>query len=158
MVGQALFGTGLRNGNEIDELAGDLLDGSSRYTSFMPPFSISYPAKEEIEMEARNWAIAVWGLYLVSFVTVGITALIGLIIAYVKRPDLRSTPFGSHMTSAIRTFWISLIVGLIGLILSAILIGYFVLLLIGLWSLFRCVRGLIKAVDNKPIDDPLGWF
>jgi uncharacterized membrane protein len=109
-------------------------------------------------MEPRNWAIAIWGLYLASFVTVGITALIGLIIAYVKKPELSSTPFGSHMTSAIRTFWISLVGGVIGMILSVIMIGYLLLLLVGLWALFRCVRGLIKAVDNRPIEAPLGWL
>ena len=109
-------------------------------------------------MEPRSWAITVWLLYLISFVTVGLTALVGLIIAYVKRPELASTPFGSHMTYAIRTFWISLVGGLLGAILSVVLIGYLVIVVVGLWSLFRCVKGLIKALDGRAIDKPTGWL
>jgi uncharacterized membrane protein len=109
-------------------------------------------------MEPRSWAITVWVLYLVSFATVGFTALVGLIIAYVKKPDLASTAFGSHMTYAIRTFWVSLLGWILGGILTVVLIGYLLLLVVALWSLFRCVRGLIKALDGRAIDDPTGWL
>jgi uncharacterized membrane protein len=109
-------------------------------------------------MEPRSWAIAVWALYLVSIVTVGLTALVGLIIAYVKKPDLASTPFGSHMNYAIRTFWVSVAGWIVGSILTVVLIGYLLLLIVSLWSLFRCVRGLIKALDGRAIDDPTGWL
>jgi uncharacterized membrane protein len=109
-------------------------------------------------MEPRSWALSVWALYLVSIVTIGLTAVAGLIIAYVKKPELASTPFGSHMTYAIRTFWISLIGWLLGAVLSVVLIGYPLLLLVGLWTFFRCIRGLIKALDGRPIDDPTGWL
>ena len=114
--------------------------------------------QEEKNVQGRTWAIVVWALYIASFFTVGITALIGLIIAYVKRNDLNSTPFGSHLTSAIRTFWISLIGIVIGGVLLLVFVGYFILLLLGLWGLFRCVRGLIKAVDDKPISNPTSWL
>ena len=62
---------------------------------------------------AQSWAIVVWALFLASILSVAFTALIGLIIAYVKRRDLAGTRYASHMTSAIRTFWITLIVGII---------------------------------------------
>ena len=38
--------------------------------------------------DPKIWAIAVWGLYLAGLVS-GITALIGLILAYVKRGEAR---------------------------------------------------------------------
>jgi uncharacterized membrane protein len=53
--------------------------------------------------DLRTWAIAVWVLYLASYLT-GITAIVGVIIAYVKRQDAAGTPYASHMTYAIRTF------------------------------------------------------
>ena len=109
-------------------------------------------------MQGRTWAIVAWALYISSFFTAGITANIGLIIAYVKRDDLNSTPFGSHLTSAIRTDWISLIGIVIGSVLLLVFVGYFILFLLGLWGLFRCVRGLIKAADNEPISNPTGWL
>lgn len=106
----------------------------------------------------RTWAIIVWGLYLASFVTVFLTMVVGVIIAYVKRRDLTGTPFESHMTSAIRTFWISLIGSIIGYVLTLVLIGFAVIFVLVVWLLFRSVRGLIRAVDGKAIDRPRGWL
>lgn len=40
---------------------------------------------------AQSWAIAVWALFLASILSVAFTAIIGLIIAYVKRRDLAGT-------------------------------------------------------------------
>jgi uncharacterized membrane protein len=108
--------------------------------------------------DPKMWAIIVWGLYIASYFTAFATGLIGLIIAYVKRGELAGTPFESHMTSAIRTFWITLIVGIIGGVLSFVLIGIPILLLLALWHLFRVIRGIIKALDGKPIDNPTGWL
>jgi uncharacterized membrane protein len=107
--------------------------------------------------EERNWAIAVWLLYLGSYITV-ITIIAGLIIAYMKRSQFAGTPYESHMTSAIRTFWISIVVGLIGLALTIVGIGLFVLIALAVWQIFRCVRGLLRAINGLPIQDPTGWL
>ena len=106
----------------------------------------------------QTWAIIVWALFIASYFTASISGIVGVIIAYVKRGDLVGTPFESHMTSAIRTFWISLIVGIIGFVLAFVLIGFLVLGLLALWNLFRVVRGLIRALDGQPIADPAGWL
>jgi uncharacterized membrane protein len=107
---------------------------------------------------AQTWAIAVWALFLASIFSVALTGIIGVIVAYIKRRDLAGTPFASHMTSAIRTFWITLIVGAIGFVLLLIGIGSIILGLLVLWHLFRVVRGLIRAIDGQPIADPAGWL
>ena len=106
----------------------------------------------------KTWAIIVWALYLASIFTFAITGIIALIIAYVKRGDLVGTPFESHMTSAIRTFWIGLIFGIIGVVTAFILIGVVILVAISLWQLFRAIRGLVRALDGRPIDNPTGWL
>jgi len=106
----------------------------------------------------QTWAIVVWGMFLASIFSFAITGVIGLIIAYVKRGDLAGTPYESHMTSAIRTFWTVVIVGVIGCVLLLVGIGVLVLVLLGLWHLFRVIRGLIRAIDGRPIDDPRGWL
>lgn len=110
------------------------------------------------QTEPRTWAIVVWGLYIGWYFTFGITMLVGLIIAYVKRDELAGTPFASHMTSAIRTFWIFVIVGVIGFALSFVGIGLVILGLLGIWHLFRVIRGIVRAIDRQPIDDPTGWL
>jgi uncharacterized membrane protein len=107
--------------------------------------------------DARTWAIAVWVLYLAGLV-IGITALIGVILAYVKRGDVAGTPFESHMAYAIRTFWLGLLGAVIGVILTFVLIGFLVLLAVGIWVIYRSVRGLVLALDGRPIPDPLGWL
>ncbi len=106
----------------------------------------------------QTWAIIVWALMIASYFTAALTGIAGLIIAYVKRDDLVGTAFESHMTSAIRTFWISLIVGIIGFMLVFVFIGFIVLGLLTLWQLFRTIRGLVYALDSKPIADPTGWL
>lgn len=100
----------------------------------------------------------VWSLYLASYVTFFLTAVIGLIIAFIKRDELAGTAFASHMTSAIRTFWIAFVGILIGGALSVIGIGVVLIIALVIWQLFRSVRGLVLALDGKPIEDPTGWW
>jgi uncharacterized membrane protein len=108
--------------------------------------------------QPQTWAIVVWGLLIAPYFTALMTGIVALIIAYVKREDLAGTPFESHMTSAIHTFWISLIVGIIGVVLAFVGIGFIILGLLALWQLFRVIRGLVRALDGAPIADPTGWL
>ena len=110
------------------------------------------------QTDPRTWAIVVWGLYIAFFFTFAITMVVGVIIAYVKREELLETPFASHMTSAIRTFWISVVVGVIGFVLSIIGVGIVILVLLAVWQLFRIIRGIVRAIDRQPITDPTGWL
>lgn len=112
----------------------------------------------ESSTDPKTWAMIVWGLYIASYFTAFITMIVGLIIAYVKRGELAGTPFESHMTSAIRTFWISVIGGIIGVVLSIIGIGVIILVALAVWQIFRVIRGMVRAVDGRPIDDPQGWL
>jgi uncharacterized membrane protein len=108
--------------------------------------------------DPKTWAMIVWGLYIASYFTAFITAIVGVVIAYVKRDELAGTPFESHMTSAIRTFWISLIGYIISAVLMFVLIGFLLAAVVFVWQLFRTIRGIIRAMDGRPIDDPTGWL
>lgn len=100
----------------------------------------------------RNWAVAVYVLYLVSSIT-GITAIIGVIMAHIKVNE--SDPvWRSHFAFQIRTFWWSLLFFLISFLLVFIVIGIPLLVLVGLWFLVRCIVGLIRASDGRPIPAP----
>ncbi len=139
------------------------------------------PARSDDLSTQRLWALIVWGCFLGNFLT-GFTGLIGVILAYVKRPKLKGTIYASHMVSAIRTFWIGLgavLGGLLGpfwMFLAAttphgsptpavpafmivLALGCVVLFLGGfVWILFRAIRGFVRALEQKPIDDPYGWI
>ena len=58
-------------------------------------------------------------LYLVS-ITLGVTILIGLVIAYMNRGQATGTWAESHYTYQIRTFWIGLLYSLISVVLMLV--------------------------------------
>ena len=78
-------------------------------------------------------------------------------MAYVKRNEMAGTIYHDHMQFLIRTFWVSLIGGLIGLVLSLVLIGIPILIAVGIWYLYRMIFGLVRLLDNKPVD-PYRWL
>jgi hypothetical protein len=57
--------------------------------------------------EDKTMAVVCYALYLLAFAT-GITAIIGVIIAYTQRPTAGPV-MESHYTFLIRTFWIGLV-------------------------------------------------
>jgi uncharacterized membrane protein len=60
------------------------------------------------ESDLRLVSALIYGLYLFAFCN-GITALIGVVIAYVKRADARGTIYESHFSNAITVFWVATI-------------------------------------------------
>ncbi len=60
----------------------------------------------------------IYGLYGASFL-VGITSIVAIILNYVKRGDVAGTYLESHFTWQIRTFWISVIVAIVGALADA---------------------------------------
>ncbi|WP_290652459.1 hypothetical protein [Aquisalimonas sp.] len=101
----------------------------------------------------RQIPMVVYILYLVGFLTSGITTLIGVVFAYVNR---NSAPewVQSHYTFQIRTFWLSLAVGLLGVVLSVIGVGFLILLALMIWTIVRCVVGLSRLSEYQPIENP----
>ncbi len=95
-----------------------------------------------------TWVI--YGLYAASFV-VGVTGIAAIIMNYVKRGDVAGTYLESHFTWQIRTFWISLIVAVIGLVLMLVLVGWLVLVADTVWVIYRLVIGAIRLNDNRPV-------
>ena len=95
-------------------------------------------------------------LYLASFV-VGITSLIGLIMAYVYQPAAPAW-VQSHYRFQIRTFWIGLLYGLIGAVLAIIIVGWLVILATVVWYLVRCVKGMQRVNAGLPPENVTTWF
>ncbi len=98
----------------------------------------------------------VYILYLVS-IAIGITAIIGLVMAYVNRdeaPDWLQT----HYRFQIRTFWTGALYLFTGIFLSQFIFGLFIILFWLLWLIVRCTKG-IKFLDRKQAyPDPAGWM
>jgi len=98
-----------------------------------------------------------YGLYAVGFLN-GFTAIIGVIIAYVRRPDVAGTYLESHFTYLIRTFWIGLLGGVVSALLLIVGIGFILMFAVAIWFIYRIVKGWIKLADQKPLEDPTGWL
>ena len=114
---------------------------------------------EEISQDkstTEGSARIVYILYLVGIVF-GITGIIGVVMAYVNRSDAPQW-LQTHYQFQIRTFWIGALYIFIGMILTLVIVGYFVLLFWVIWLVVRCVKGL-KLLDQKEAHpNPTGWM
>ncbi|MFN3508743.1 MAG: DUF4870 family protein [Allorhizobium sp.] len=98
----------------------------------------------------------VYCLYLVSFV-VGLTGIVGLIMAYVNRGKGPAW-VDTHYTYAIRTFWIGLLYALVSALLMVAMVGMLLIFAVAIWIVVRCVIGLQKASAGEPIANPASWW
>jgi len=101
-------------------------------------------------------AIAVYVLYGLGYFTM-VTALIGVVIAYVKLEDADPV-MASHFRFQVRTFWIGLLYNVIGIPLSLVLIGIPILVWWFIWSVIRIVKGALLAAEGKPVANPRSWL
>ncbi len=100
--------------------------------------------------------LTVYILYLVGFLT-GITVLVGVVIAYLQR-DHTDRVSQSHFQFQITTFWIGLLYFFIGFITLHIAIGALILVWGVVWTVIRCVKGLLALNMGEPIRDPNSWW
>ena len=100
----------------------------------------------------KTLTLAVYILYALSYFT-GITAIIGIVINYVKREEVAGTWLESHFRWQIRTFWFGLLWAVIGAATIVILIGFAILFANFIWIIYRIVKGWLNLNDNKPMPD-----
>jgi len=96
----------------------------------------------------RTLAHVVYALQTVALVT-GIPMLIGVIINYVTRGEVRDSWVDSHYRWQIRTFWYSVLWTVLGTVTVVILVGYLVLTLAYLWLIYRIAIGWIKLSNAE---------
>ncbi|KJS06193.1 MAG: hypothetical protein VR73_10510 [Gammaproteobacteria bacterium BRH_c0] len=94
----------------------------------------------------------VYILQALSFV-VGITAIAGVVINYLKRDEVRGTYLESHVNWQIKTFWYTLLGYFIGVLLFIVLIGWLVMIAVTVWYIFRIIKGWLALNDGKELPD-----
>ncbi|MEY3474424.1 MAG: hypothetical protein RL087_882 [Pseudomonadota bacterium] len=112
------------------------------------------PKTAEELASLRRLTLVTYVLYALAWFN-GLTAVIAVIINYVKRDDARGTLYESHFTWQIRTFWWSLAWALVGFITSFILVGFAILFGAAIWSIYRIVKGWLYWNDRKPLPLPV---
>ena len=115
-----------------------------------------YPASVSFDPAAGDTAKIIYILYLVSL-AVGITAIVGVIIAYVNRTGAPAW-VGTHYQVQIRTFWIGILYGLISVVTMFIFIGFLFALFALIWWIVRCAKGLQRVSRGEPYENPTTWL
>jgi len=100
---------------------------------------------------AKTLATVVYALQAASFF-VGITAIVAIVINYVKIDDVRGTWLESHFRWQMRTFWYGLLWGVIGSILLIVLVGWFILAADAVWVIYRIVKGWLRLNEGKEVN------
>jgi len=110
-------------------------------------------AQFEVKTPADRTVMHVlYGLHTVAWASMGTLAVIALIINYVKRADELDALYVSHHNYMIATFWWTVlwlvVTGPLWLLLF--FPGVIAYTIIGLWYLYRCLRGWLRFTENRP--------
>ncbi len=115
-----------------------------------------------------TWTHVIYGLHAFSLLTgilgaatvvgaflTGWPSIIAVILNYVKRSEARGTWLESHFRWQIRTFWYGLlwislcILFVIGTLGIGIIVAWIPMIIVGLWFIYRIVRGWIALNDGR---------
>lgn len=99
-----------------------------------------------------------YGLHTLSFFSAGVFSVVAMVLNHLKRAELPDLFYRSHFRWQARSFWFTLL----WLLLTAPLWIFFVFpgwvawSVVGLWYLYRFVRGWWCFVEGKPMPTPPG--
>jgi uncharacterized membrane protein len=102
------------------------------------------------------------GIVVVAYILIALgyftalsTGIVGLIIAYLKRGDLKGTYLESHCTLLIRVFWWSTIWYALAWILAFTVIGIPLALLVGgisyVWTAYKLIKGFLRIHAEQAV-------
>ena len=93
--------------------------------------------------------------FVVTSFLAGWPSIIAVIINYVKRDEVRGTYLESHFSWQLRTFWYALlwvvVMGLLIMTLIGIPIAMVIGVGVGIWVIYRIIRGWLALIEGKPI-------
>ncbi|WP_027366335.1 DUF4870 family protein [Desulfocurvibacter africanus] len=98
----------------------------------------------------RKIVLVCYVLYAASLF-VGVTGIVAIVVNYLKRTEAEGTWLESHFTWQIKTFWYSLLIGVVAFITFFFLIGWFVAIAGFVWFIYRIVKGFLAFNEGKPV-------
>ena len=103
--------------------------------------------------EPRTLTHVLYALHTVTWFSGGIFSVIAIVINMVNFGSLPDDFYRSHWRWQSRTFWFALIAFIVTAPLWLLFVfpGWVAYILIGLWYLYRCVRGWIAFSDRRPM-------
>lgn len=100
------------------------------------------------EKNQKDLTQLVYILQVISL-AVGLTAIAGVILNYLKRDEVKGTYLEAHFRWQIKTFWYALGGVILGWLLAIVLVGFLILAATGLWYIYRIVKGWLALNDGK---------
>jgi uncharacterized membrane protein len=109
-------------------------------------------------LHALSAAIGIFGAAsIVGSFVFGVPSIVAVIMNYVRRANVRGTYLESHFTWQIRTFWWTLALSVLVFVVSAplmlILVGFLTapagIFVIGLWVVYRVIRGWLALKERR---------
>jgi len=119
----------------------------------MREYLMSPAMSEEQLRSAKTLTAVIYALY-AGFFIAGISAVVAVVINYVKRDDMVGTWLESHFRWQIRTFWFGLLLVVLGVLTYVIIIGWLILAFACVWFIYRIVKGWLNLNENKPMYPP----
>jgi uncharacterized membrane protein len=111
---------------------------------------------DDAALKSQQTAKIIYLLFIGNII-VQFLGIIGVVVAYIHKEDAPDW-LKSHYQFQIRTFWIGLLIAVIGGLLLFVGIGFFVLLFWVVWVVIRCVKGMKLIDQQQPHPDPTSWL
>ena len=93
--------------------------------------------------------------FIITAFLTGWPSIIAVIMNYIKRDEVRGTFLDSHFSWQLRTFWYALlwvlVIGLLIITLIGIPIAWVVAIVVGIWVLYRIIRGWMNLASRQPM-------
>ncbi len=110
----------------------------------------------DAEPQSEDLSGFVWAVYVLQLLTPftgGLSFLAGGVIAYLKHDESIGLMEQSHFRWQIKTFWIGLGAGIVGVFLLLVWIGVIVLTLTEIWIIYRVIKGGYSFSQREEIEN-----
>jgi uncharacterized membrane protein len=108
------------------------------------------PGSDDKLVSLKTLTTVIYALYALSLFA-GVTAIVAIVLNYIKLDDAKGTWLESHFSWQIRTFWWSVVWLVVGGIAWIILAGWLVWGVAGVWFIYRIAKGWLNLNDGKPM-------
>ncbi|MBL8341872.1 MAG: hypothetical protein JNL30_10425 [Rubrivivax sp.] len=104
----------------------------------------------------RSLTHAMYAMHLLSWVSLGLLSVLAMVLHHLKRGALPDRFYRSHFRWQARSFWFTLLWLLVTapLLLLFVFAGYIAWLAVGLWYLYRFIRGWWAFAEHRPMPMP----
>lgn len=108
------------------------------------------PSSANRDDDAQTMLLITYALYafgLFFFVPM----IAGIVMAHIKYGESVDILYSSHYRWLIRTFWFGLLWSALSIPFLLVFVGFFFLVAIWIWTIYRIVRGFLAFNDRQPM-------